>query len=139
MAAEDRLHGSSGEVRMDPLGVGGAAALAVASLNKWDLDMSTDKVKVTCFEDPNQIYVQGLPDLKGSYGGVYDPEDGLGIFDVIFGTVKPYLELLPNKLTPLVKFGGKSILDGKISCDANGAITVGGSFVAAGAWVIPGA
>jgi hypothetical protein len=122
---------------MDP--AGGSALVAVASLNKWDLDLSSDKPKVTCFGDPNQIYVRGLPDIKGSYGGFYDPVDGLVIFDVIFGTIKPTLALLPTVLTPLVKFGGRALLDGKISVDANGAITIGGSFVAAGAWTLPSA
>jgi hypothetical protein len=139
MAAEDRLHGSGGEVRMNPLGVAGVGAVAVASLNKWDLDLGTDKVKVTCFGDPNQVYVQGLPDIKGSYGGLYDPADGLVIFDVMFGTVKPYLALLPDRTTADVLFGGKALIDGKISVDANGAISIGGSFVAAGAWTLPSA
>jgi hypothetical protein len=139
MAAEDRLHGALGQIRMDPLGVGGAAAVVVASLNKWDLDLAKDRVKVTAFGDANQVYVEGLPDIKGSYGGWYDPAEGLVIFDVIFGTVKPYLELLPSSLTPLVKFGGKALMDGKISVDSNGAVSIGGSFAASGAWVIPGA
>jgi hypothetical protein len=139
MAAEDRLHGSLGEVRMNPLGLDDANVVAVASLNKWDLDLAKDQVKVTCFGDTNQVYVEGLPDIKGSYGGVYDPADGLVIFDVIFGTVKPYLKLLPSSLTPLVYFGGKANIAGKISVDANGAIAIGGSITAAGPWVIPGA
>jgi hypothetical protein len=137
MAAEDRLHGSLGQVKLDPTGVGTGAAIAVASLNKWDLDMATDKAKVTCFGDLNQVYVQGLPDIKGSYGGFWDPADGLVVFDVIFGTVKPYLELIPSSLTPAVFFGGKALLDGKITVDANGGISIGGSFVAAGDWVRP--
>ena len=137
MADVDRLHGKGGQVLMDP--AGGSAVVAVASLSKWDADFTTDKVKVTCFGDPNQVYVQGLPDIKGSYGGFYDPADGLVIFDVIFGSVKPTLHLVPDSATPLVKFGGRALLDGKISVDANGAITIGGGFVAAGAWVLPSA
>lgn len=137
MAAEDRMHGSLGEVRMDPLGVGGGAAVAVASMNKWDADLSKDHVKVTCFGDPNQIYVDGLPDIKGTYAGCYDRVDGTVIFGVIFGTVKPYLQLVPSTLFPLEWFGGKATLDGKISVDAAGAVTIGGSFVAAGPWTLP--
>jgi len=139
MAAEDRLHGSHGSMGMDPTGAGGVLALAVASINKWDLDLGKDKVKVTCFGDTNQVYVDGLPDIKGSYAGAYDPADGLIIFDVIFGTVKPYLKLLPYLPTPDVFFGGKALIDGKVSCDANGAVTIGGSFVAGGPWEIPSA
>lgn len=137
MAAIDRLHGSRGLVKMDP--AGGAATVVVASLNKWDLDISKDQVKVTAFGDTNQVYVEGLPDIKGSYGGFYDPADGLVIFDVIFGTVKPRLELIPSSLTPLVFFGGQANISGKISVDANGAITIGGSITAAGPWTLPSA
>ena len=63
MAAEDRLHGSHGAMGMDPTGVGGVTAVTVASINKWDLDLGKDKVKVTCFGDTNQVYVDGLPDI----------------------------------------------------------------------------
>lgn len=120
---------------MDP--AGGTALVEVVSLNKWDLDLSKDQVKVTCFGDPNQVYVEGRPDIKGSYGGFYDPEDGLIIFDVIFGTVKPTLSLVPSSLTPLVAFGGRANIGGKISVDAAGAITVGGSITANGPWTLP--
>jgi hypothetical protein len=122
---------------MDP--AGGSALVVVASLNKWDLDLSKDQVKVTCFNDPNQVYVEGLPDIKGSYAGFYDPVDGLVIFDVIFGTVKPTLSLVPSSLTPLVAFGGRANLGGKISVDANGAISIGGSITANGPWTLPSA
>jgi hypothetical protein len=135
MAAADRLHGARGEVKMDP--AGGTSFVTVASLNKWDLDMSSDKVKVTCFKDTNQIYVQGLPDIKGSYGGFYDPVDGLTIFDVITGTVAPTLQLFPSDLQPLLFFQGRAWMDGKISVDSNGAIGISGSFMAADAWTIP--
>lgn len=137
MAAEDRIHGSRGQVLMDP--AGGAALVVVASLNKWDLDLSKDQAKVTCFGDTNQVYVEGLPDIKGSYGGFYDPVDGLVIFDVIFGTVKPTLSLVPSFLTPLVAFGGRANLSGKISVDVNGGVSIGGSITAAGAWTLPSA
>jgi hypothetical protein len=137
MAAPDRLHGKSGAIKMDPAGVGGVAAVVVASLNKWDLDMAKDHVKVTCFGDPNHVYVDGLPDIKGTYGGMYDPVDGLVIFDVIGGSVAPFLEMLPNAADPTIAFSGKGLMDGKITVDANGAITIGGAFVANGPWTLP--
>src|SRR5580765_4448373 len=139
MAATDRLHGKGGQVKMDPAGTGGVAAVPVASLNKWDLDMSKDHVKVTCFGDTNQVYVDGLPDVKGSYGGMYDPADGLVIFDVVGGSVAPYLEMIPDFATPDVMWAGRGLMDGKISVDANGAITIGGTFVANGPWTMPSA
>lgn len=137
MAAVDRLHGKGGAVHMSPTGVSGVLTVPVASLNKWDLDMSKDHVKVTAFGDANQVYVDGLPDIKLTYGGFYDPADGLVIFDVIGGSVAPYLELFPDVATPLVLFSGRALLDGKISVDSNGAITISGTGVAAGPWTLP--
>lgn len=135
MAAVDRLHGEHGLIKMDP--AGGSSTVVVASMNKWDLDMSRDKVKVTAFEDTNQVYVQGKPDIKGTYGGWYDPEDGLVIFDAVFGSAKPTLDLIPNAAAPTLKFSGPALLDSHISVDANGAISVNGAFVAAGNWTRP--
>lgn len=135
MAAEDRLHGSGGQVKMDP--TGGSTAVAVAGLDKWELDMSKEHVRVTAFLDPNHVYVDGLPDIKGSYGGWFDPVDGLDVFAVIFGTAKPYLELYPNAADVDIKWTGKGLVDGKISVDANGGVAVSGSFVAAGPWTFP--
>jgi hypothetical protein len=136
MAAIDRIHGKSGKIMMDP--TGGVTTVLVASLDKWDLDMAKDQVKVTCFGDTNQVYVVGLPDLKGTFGGMYDPVDGLVIFQVIFGTVAPTLELYPTSLgTTPPKFAGKGLLDGKISCPANGAVSISGAFVASGPWTHP--
>lgn len=137
MAAPDRIHGKHGQVKMDPTGVGGPTAVPVASLNKWDLDMAKDHVKVTCFGDTNQVYVDGLPDLKGTYGGFYDPADGLVIFDVIFGTIAPFLELLPDSTKATMMFSGKGLMDGKITVDSNGGVAISGSFVGAGPWTHP--
>jgi hypothetical protein len=137
MAAEDRIHGSHGEMLLDP--TGGTSLVAVASINKWDMDIAKDHVKVTCFGDRNQVYVDGLPDIKGTYGGFYDPADGLVVFDVILGVVKPRLELRPDSSDAVNIFTGKATMDGKISVDANGAVTIGGAFVAAGDWSLPSA
>ena len=137
MAADDRLHGAHGQVKMDPAGVGGVGAVVVAGLDKWELDMSKDHVRVTAFGDSNHVYVDGLPDLKGSYGGWFDPVDGLDVFSVIFGTTKPYLELYPNEADVDIKWAGKGLIDGKISVDANGGVAVSGTFVGAGPWTFP--
>lgn len=135
MAAEDRIHGKNGLISMDPLGA--EAVAPVASLNKWDLNLDTEKVRVTCFEDPNHVYVQGRPDVKGTYAGDFDPADGLIIFDMASGDAKPTLHLTPTTLVPTVMFGGRALMDAKITVDANGAVTVGGAFVAAGPWTLP--
>jgi hypothetical protein len=135
MAATDRHHGKGGELQMDV--TGGATPVKVASLDYWDLDMTTQKVKVTAFEDPNEVYVIGRPDLKGTYKGWYDSTDGLVLFDAMQSAVAPAFVLLPDKATVANKFSGKGWLDGKITVDSNGAVAMNGSFVAAGPWTLP--
>ena len=138
MAATDRKHGKYGSVKVDP--AGGSSTVVLASLDKWDLDMSKDRQKVTSFEDSNQVYVEGLPDISGSFAGNYDSSpEGLVLFDIIAGSVAPTLELLPDRNEPTIKFTGRALVDGKISVDANGKVTVGGSFVAADSWTLPSA
>ncbi len=114
---------------------GGASPVAVASLNKWTLDMTTDKVDVTAFQDTNKTYVQGLPDIKGTFGGWYDNTD-MTVFDVALGTVAPFLKLVPNTLAPTHFWSGLAWLDASVDVSANGAVSIGGSFVAAGPWTL---
>jgi hypothetical protein len=136
MAATDRNHGQYGQVLADP--TGGATSVQLVSLNKWDLDMSTDKQKVTCFEDPNHVYVQGKPDIKFSFAGEYDKSvPGLILFGMILGTVAPFFKMIPNRLFATQFFSGKGWVDGKISVDCNGGVTTSGSGVAADAWTTP--
>jgi hypothetical protein len=126
-------------MKLNPLGVIGSGVVEVASITGWELDLSKEQVKVTAFGDTNQIYVEGLPDIKGSYKGWFDPADGLVIFDVIFGAVKPYVELIPDRIAPTVLFGGKANIGGKITVDSGGGVSIGGSITANGNWVIPSA
>jgi hypothetical protein len=135
MAATDRHHGKSGIVQMDV--TGGATPVAVASLEYWDLDMATQKVKVTAFEDPNEIYVIGRPDIKGTYKGWYDSVDGMVIFEAIQSAVAPALKLLPVATDTTKAFAGKGWMDGKITVDSKGAVAINGTFVAAGPWTLP--
>lgn len=135
MAATGRISGSHGQVKMDPTGTGGVGLVLVANLNKWTLNLATDKIDVTCFGDANKVYVQGLPDIKGTIGGVYDSGD-LSIFNVALGTTAALLNLFPSSLDTATFFGGKAWLDSAIDVDAKGAVTITSNFVAAGPWTL---
>jgi hypothetical protein len=117
---------------MDP--TGGATAVAVASLNKWSLDMSRDTVEVTCFGDPNKQYVMGLADVKGTVGGFWDSATSGDLFDVAAGEVPPMLKLLPSSLEPTFLWTGLAYLSMGIEVDAGGAVSINGDFVGAGPW-----
>ena len=119
-----RYHGKQGQVK-----IGGAIVL---SLNKWNLDLATDKEDVTAFGDSNKVYVQGLKDLKGSVSGWFDSSE-TALFVAADATTPIQLELIPVSTTA-IKWAGPAWLDAAIDVPANGPVTVSGDFVAAGAW-----
>lgn len=128
-----RLHGSLGQVKMDPTGVGGATAVAVASLNAWTLDMSRAMVDVTAFGDTNTQELVGLPAYKGTLGGFFDTTD-VSIITAALGNTPVFLDLIPSTLTATTMFSGKAYLDANVSVTATGAVTLSSKFSAAGNW-----
>jgi len=127
-----RRHGSKGQVMMDDAVVPGTPT-AVASINKWTLNMAREKAKVTAFGDLNHQYVQGLPDIKGSLGGWWD-ETELRIFDVSTGEAPATLKLVPSTITPTYFFTGPAYLDASIEVGSDGGVAISSEFVASGDW-----
>lgn len=130
-----RIHGSKGQVKIDP--TGGATAVAVASVDNWDLDLSKDLVDVTCFGDTNKQSVMGLANYAGTLSGCWDSTTTpTQIFDVVFGTTAAMFNLIPDATEATVMFSGLGYLDGAIKVSAKGAVTWSGKFAAAGPWTL---
>ena len=132
--ATGRLHGKNGQVKMDA--AGGSSLVTLADLNSWTLNMTRDRVDVTCFSDTNKQRVAGLPDFSGTIGGVYNFTGGsAGIFfaAVLAGTAVT-LRLLPDSGQATNYFQGLANLDGSISVSNTGAVTITGNWDAAGNW-----
>lgn len=119
---------------MDP--AGGSTTTAVASLNQWTLDLARDKQDVTCFGDANKQYVLGLADIQGEIAGVWDETTTPAFLRVALGDVAVTLKLIPSTLTPTHFWKGLAYLDAGMECAADGAVTISGSFVAAGPWTL---
>lgn len=119
---------------MDP--TGGATAVPVASLNMWSIDFGRERTDATCFGDPNKVYVQSLPDIAGELAGIWDETASTVLFEVALGDVAAFLKLIPSTLAPTYFFSGLAYLDAGIEVAHDGAITVSGSFAAAGPWTI---
>lgn len=66
-----RVHGRRGRLYAG-IASDTASAEPITFLNSWSIDFTTDKVDVTSFGDTNKVYVSGLPDASGSFGGFYD-------------------------------------------------------------------
>jgi len=127
----NRQHGSHGQIKMDP--TGGATTALIASMNAWTLNMARDRADVTAFGDTNKIYVQGLPDYKGTIGGWFDTDE-LSVFEAAMGNVAVALELIPTSLMPTIFWQGLAWLDAAIDVKSTGAVAVTGNWTAAGNW-----
>lgn len=128
-----RIHGSHGQVMMDP--TGGATSAAVGDLNNWSLDLKRDRVDVTCFGDTTKQSVQGLPGYEGTLAGCWNSANVV-LFEVALGDVAALLKLLPSSLEPTFFFTGLAWIDASIEVAADGAVTVGGTFAGAGPWTM---
>jgi len=118
---------------MDP--TGGVTVVALANLNTWSLDMKKDRVDVTAFLDTNKVSVLGLPDFSGSLGGWWD-SSAVALMDAIMGDIAVKLHLVPDSAAPTFLWKGKAYIDGNINVSSTGAVSVGGSYVAADSWVM---
>ncbi len=128
--AGTRYHGGKAVVQM---GIGAGAVAVVAALSQWSLDKSTDTVEVTASGDLNKVYVQGLPDIKGSLAGWFDSAQD-ALFDGAESTNGVNLYLYPSSLLPLQYHYGPAWLSSSISVDVKGAVSVSATFVANGSW-----
>lgn len=126
-----KYHGKGGVVYMSTSGSG--AAVNVASLTEWTLNMNTDKVEVTSFGDLNKTYVQGLKDVQGTISGFWeDSQDAL--FDAADSTDGVKVYLYPSRDAATIYFYGPAWVDASISVGVSGAIGLSANFSANGSW-----
>ena len=136
MPLDQRLHGKTGQIKMDPLG--GAALVVLADANSWTLSMATDRVVVTGFGDTNVRRVAGLPDYSGDIGLWWNAvaTSSPKYFAAVLAGIPVTLRLIPNTNDPTVYFQGLANIDGSVNVSATGAISSSGKWDAAGNWVI---
>ena len=109
-------------------------ANTVVSLNTWNIDRSTDTTETTSFGDPNKTYVQGLPDVSGSFGGFWDDTSTL-IFAAAKSSNGVNIYLYPDFVNnPGYFFYGPAWLDASITVGVGDAIGITANFRANGAW-----
>ena len=124
--------GREGQVKYD---AAGTTPVEIMSLNKWKLDLKTEKINVTCFGDQNKVYVPGMKDLSGSFSGFWNSEE-LTLFEAADADTPGLLELVPNKTEAEFKWSGKAYMDASIDTAVEGAPAVTGTFMAADSWVM---
>lgn len=128
-----RRSGRQGVVLLNPTG---SQPAIVASLNNWKLSYRTTKIDVTAFRDSNKVKVADLPDITGSFAGFWDDTE-----DKPFKTAKSasggYFYGYPDYTNaPTYYCYGPIYADCDIDVPVSGAVTVTGTFEAAGAWYV---
>ncbi len=126
-----KYHGQKGRVYLSTSGAGNAAL--VIALTSWSLDMPTDRVEVTAFEDTNKVYVQGKKDISGEFSGFWDDTDD-ALFDAAESTTAVKCYLYPSADAPSKYFYGTAWVDASIETGVDAAVAISGSFQAAGSW-----
>ncbi len=129
------LAGRNGQVSWNPTGtVASPATLTpIASIDSWKASFKTDKIPVTCFGDTNKVYVAGLPDISGSFGGFWNSTES-ALFAAAESSTPGLLKLAPNTTESTYYWSGLAYMDADIDVAVNGAPKVTGTFVAAGPW-----
>jgi hypothetical protein len=136
MPLNQRLHGKTGQIQMDP--AGGSTLVTLADMNAWSLDMATDRVDVTAFGDTNKRRVAGLPDYSGNIGGWWNAvaTSSPVYFAAVLAGTPVTLRLVPNTADPTTYFQGLANVDGSVDVSATGAVSTKGKWDAAGNWTI---
>jgi hypothetical protein len=126
-----RYHAKRGRIYMSP--DLSTAASPMVSMAEWTLDMSTDSVDVTSYEDTNKVYVRGYRDTKGNLNGNWDDtSDALFIAAESPGAVNLYLYPSLDAVTHY--WYGPGFVSASLNAANTGAVKITGTFVAAGSW-----
>lgn len=122
--------GRKGRVLMGTTSGGAAVEVQLA---EWSLDMTSDRFEVTSFGDSNKTYVQGLPDLSGSFSGFWD-HASTTLFEAAAAAGAVNMYLYPSTDAATIYWYGTGFIDASISVPVGGPIAISGSFAAASTW-----
>ena len=125
--------GRYGKVSWDA--AGGSTLVQIVSINTWTGNFATDFEDVTCFGDTNKVYIPGLMDIQGSFGGFWNSAE-LTLVHASAATTPGALQLFPNTTETTFYFEGTAYLDMDLDCSL-AAPKVTGNFRAAGPWSTP--
>jgi hypothetical protein len=122
--------------RRGQLYVGLASSAAVASpvtfLNKWSIEFTTPDINVTAFGDTNQVYVAGLPDAAGDFGGWYDTATAQ-LYTAAQDGLARNMYLYPDNSVITTYWFGTALFDFKLDSSVDGAVAISGGWKAASA------
>ncbi len=114
-----RIHGRNGRIYLALTSAGSAEPVAYAAT--WTISFQTDKAEVTAFGDGNKIYVAGLPDASGDWGGFYDDSTEQAYLAATDGVARPFY-LYPSTLSNTKYFYGTILADFELDGSVSGAV-----------------
>lgn len=123
--------GRKGVIYLSTTGSGNAST--VIKMNAWTVNRTTDKIEVTAFGDANKTYVQGLPDVQGTFSGFWDDSESKP-FTAAGSSDGVKLYLYPSSDSTSKYWYGPAWLDLSMEVGVNGAVSLSGSFAANGSW-----
>jgi hypothetical protein len=123
-----RIHGRRGRVYLDVPGTGTATPLPFIA--SWSLSMATDTEEVTALEDGTKVYVAGLPDASGEFGGFYDDTTPQTYTAATDGNARKFY-LYPNVATTGQYFFGTIIVDFRVNAAVSSAAQLSAQWKAA--------
>jgi hypothetical protein len=125
-----RSHGRNAQVY---LGVtSGAAASPLPFQASWTLNMTVAKQDVTAFGDKNLVYVSGIPDSSGDFGGYWDDASSQTYIAAIDGLPRTFY-LYPNiTADPLSYWFGNILPDASFDGAVAGAVNFKATWNASG-------
>lgn len=109
----------------------GGTAEPIAFLNSWSIDFSTGRTNVTAFGDTNMVYVSGLPDAQGQYGGFMDTGTAQFYTAAVDGVARKFYLYPSTTEAAGVYFFGTALFDFSISTGVDDAVNISGSFAGA--------
>lgn len=124
-----RIAGRNGSLYMNLTSAG--TPEPVAYLNHWTVNYSVNTIDVTSFGDTTKVYVAGLPDFQGSYGGFYD-NGTVQMYTAATDGIARKFYLYPDRTLSTQYWLGTATFDFSVDGTVDGAVTLSGNFSAAG-------
>nr|MDT0658025.1 hypothetical protein [Micromonospora sp. DSM 115978] len=124
-----RLHGRKGRVY---LGVASdtAEASPLPFIATWAVNFTVERLDVTALEDPNRVYVAGLPDASGEFGGFFDDATAQTYTAATDGLARKFY-LYPDRSVSTKYFFGTILPDMSITSGVAAATAISATWSAA--------
>lgn len=126
-----RLHGRRGRVYLG-IASDSAEAEPLPFIASWSMSFTTEKVDVTAMEDPNRVYVAGIPDASGEFGGFYDDSTAQTYTAATDGLPRKFY-LYPSRAVNTKYFFGTILPDMSVNASTTEAVAITASWNAASA------